>query len=171
MLMVKRRGSEPKFFKKMASSNRRKSSNDRLMVREEITEDKVVIKKEILDYYQNLYIEFELWRPTADFEDLASLNEEEKDWLESPFEEQVVLAALNSCAPDKAAGPDGYTMAFFQKAWNFFKLEVLNALSYFHQNCHMVKSCNASFIALIPKKKGATELRDYTPVSLIGSVL
>lgn len=34
----------------------------------------------------------------------------------------------------------------------------------------MVKSCNASFIALIPKKKGAMELRDYRSISLIGSL-
>lgn len=34
----------------------------------------------------------------------------------------------------------------------------------------MVRSYNASFIALIPKKKGAMKLRDYMPISLIGSV-
>ncbi|CAN4121478.1 unnamed protein product [Withania somnifera] len=33
----------------------------------------------------------------------------------------------------------------------------------------MVRSCKASFIALIPKKKGALELRDFRPISLIGS--
>lgn len=33
-----------------------------------------------------------------------------------------------------------------------------------------MKSCNATFIALIPKKKGVVELRDYRPISLIGSV-
>ncbi|CAN4122179.1 unnamed protein product [Withania somnifera] len=34
----------------------------------------------------------------------------------------------------------------------------------------MVRSCNASIIALISKKKVVEELRDYRPVSLIGSV-
>lgn len=34
----------------------------------------------------------------------------------------------------------------------------------------MVKSCNATFIALIPKKKGAIESRDCRPISLIDSV-
>lgn len=34
----------------------------------------------------------------------------------------------------------------------------------------MVRSYNASFIALIPKKKGAMELRDYKPINLIGSI-
>lgn len=34
----------------------------------------------------------------------------------------------------------------------------------------MVRSYNASFIALIPKKKDAMELRDYKPINLIGSI-
>lgn len=34
----------------------------------------------------------------------------------------------------------------------------------------MVRSSNASFIALVPKKKGAIELKDYRPISLISSV-
>lgn len=75
-----------------------------------------------------------------------------------------------ACAPDKAPGPDGYTMAFFQKSWCFIKEDILAAFNFFHQNCQMVRSCNASFIALIPKKKGVVELKDYRPISLIGSV-
>lgn len=34
----------------------------------------------------------------------------------------------------------------------------------------MVKPYNASFIVLIPKKKGAKEQKDYRPISLIGNV-
>lgn len=70
-----------------------------------------------------------------------------------------MLAALMSCAPDKSPGPDGFTMAFYQKAWGIIKPDLMGAISHFHQHCHMVKSCNASFIALIPKKKGAIELK------------
>lgn len=87
--------------------------------------------------------------------------------LEKAFEEEEVHAVVQSCAPDKAPGPDGFTMAFFQKTWDFIKPEVMGALNHFHQQCYMVRSCNASFIALIPKKKGAIELRDYRPISLI----
>lgn len=57
-------------------------------------------------------------------------------------------------------------MAFFQKAWEVIKYEVIGALNHFHHNCHMVKFYNASFIALIPKKKGAIELKDYKLVLL-----
>jgi len=74
-----------------------------------------------------------------------------------------------SCAPDKSP-PDGFTMAFYQKAWEIIKPDLMGTISHFHHQCHMVKSCNASFIALVPKKKGAIELKDFRPISLIGSV-
>nr|XP_016504797.1 PREDICTED: uncharacterized protein LOC107822745 [Nicotiana tabacum] len=44
-------------------------------------------------------------------------------------------------------------MALFQRAWEFIKADIMGALNYFHQHCYMVRSSNASFIALIPKKK------------------
>ena len=32
------------------------------------------------------------------------------------------------------------------------------------------KSLNATFIALVPKKNGASNIRDFRPISLVGSV-
>lgn len=136
----------------------------------EVIDDKELIKKEILNYYHNLYTENEVWRPTTNFEEVARISAVDNEMLEAVFDEEEVHAVIQSCAPNKAPGPNGFTMAFFQKAWEFIKPEVLGALNHFHQHCHMIKSCNASFITLIPKKKGAMELRDYRPISLIGSV-
>ncbi|KAG5614537.1 hypothetical protein H5410_014361 [Solanum commersonii] len=39
----------------------------------------------------------------------------------------------------------------------------------FHEQEIFEKSFNATFIVLIPKKKGANELRDFRPISLIGN--
>lgn len=43
-------------------------------------------------------------------------------------------------------------------------------LKNFHSNEFFEKSFNASYVALIPKKNEARELKDFTPISLIGSV-
>ena len=40
----------------------------------------------------------------------------------------------------------------------------------FHQHCKFEKSLNATFIALIPKKNGASNIRDFRPISLVGSL-
>lgn len=83
---------------------------------DDIIEDKVQIRDEILRYYLELYEEAEPWRPSTVFEELSTLNAEESEDVESPFDEVEVLAALNPCAPDKAPGPVGYTMFFFSKS-------------------------------------------------------
>lgn len=77
---------------------------------------------------------------------------------------------IKMCTADKDPGPDGFTMAFFQEAWEIMKKEVIETMIHLHHNCHMVTYVNDSFIALIPKKKGAVELKDYRPISLISSV-
>jgi hypothetical protein len=40
----------------------------------------------------------------------------------------------------------------------------------FHEHEMFKKSLNATFIALIPKKIGQLEERDFRPISLVGSV-
>jgi len=46
----------------------------------------------------------------------------------------------------------------------------MGTLQYFHEHHVFEKSLNATFVALIPKKAGAVELRDFRPISLISGV-
>lgn len=61
-------------------------------------------------------------------------------------------------------------MTFYQKRWNVIKTDALGAMHHFHQHCYMVRSNNTSFTAPVPKKKGAFDLREHRPISLMGSV-
>lgn len=40
----------------------------------------------------------------------------------------------------------------------------------FYKKGSFARSLNSTFIALIPKKKGAEEIKDFRPISLLGSV-
>ena len=40
----------------------------------------------------------------------------------------------------------------------------------FHDHSKFVKSLNTTFLVLIPKKLGAEDLRDFRPISLVGSL-
>lgn len=159
-----------KYFQNMANARRRCNNIDKLFIRGHTTEGKLEIKEEILNFYQQLYRENEPWRPSARFENLAGITEVESSWMERGFEEDEIYTVIKSCAADKAPGPDGFTMAFFKHAWEIIKHEIISALNYFHLHCHMVKSINATFISLIPKKKGAIELKDFRPISLVSSI-
>lgn len=70
----------------MANSHRRSNCIDKLRAGDAI-EDTDSIKTEILKFYENLNIEHENWRPSPDFEGLASISEEQKTIPEMAFTE------------------------------------------------------------------------------------
>ena len=71
---------------------------------------------------------------------------------------------------DKAPGPDGFPMAFFQACWDVIKLDLMEVFQFFFERGQFEKSLNATFISLIPKKSDAVEVKDFRPISLIGGV-
>ena len=71
---------------------------------------------------------------------------------------------------DKAPGPDGFSLAFYHHCWRVVKRDVLAVFEEFNQHSKFEKSLNATFIALIPKKNGVSNIRDFRPISLVGSV-
>nr|XP_016508236.1 PREDICTED: uncharacterized protein LOC107825833 [Nicotiana tabacum] len=72
---------------------------------------------------------------------------------------------MSSCASDKAPGPDGFSLAFFQLCWDTIKGELMEAIEYFHMNGAFERSINAFFITIVPKKEGASCIRDYRPIN------
>ena len=71
---------------------------------------------------------------------------------------------------DKAPGPDGFTMGFFQSCWEVVKADIMAFLDDFHGGYSFEKSLNATFVSLIPKKTEAMEIKDFRPISLVGGV-
>ena len=48
--------------------------------------------------------------------------------------------------------------------------DILAVCNEFHEHCQFEKSLNATFVSLISKKHGADELKDFRPISLVGSM-
>ena len=71
---------------------------------------------------------------------------------------------------DKDPGLDGFSLAFYHHCWGVVERDVLAVFEEFYQYSKFEKSLNATFIALIPKKNGASNIRDFRPISLVGSV-
>jgi hypothetical protein len=78
-----------------------------------------------------------------------------------------VVSVVNG---DKALGPDGFSMAFFQACWDVLSSDIMAVFNDFHARSWFEKSLNASFISLIPKAPGAISLKDFQPISLVGGV-
>ncbi|RVW39225.1 LINE-1 retrotransposable element ORF2 protein [Vitis vinifera] len=86
------------------------------------------------------------------------------------FTEEEIFAALMGMNGDKAPGPDGFTIAFWQSSWELVKEEIMELFREFYDQCSFAKSLNSTFIVLIPKKGGAEDLGDFRPISLLGGL-
>ena len=59
---------------------------------------------------------------------------------------------------------------FFQHFWDMLEADLLIFFNQFHENGAIAGELGATFISLIPNKYGASLIKDYRPISLIGSL-
>nr|GEW17485.1 RNA-directed DNA polymerase, eukaryota, reverse transcriptase zinc-binding domain protein [Tanacetum cinerariifolium] len=90
--------------------------------------------------------------------------------LESDVSNEEIKRAVWDCGIDKSPGPDGFTFGFYRRSWNLIENDVYDVVKYFFTYGVIPKGCNSSFIALIPKIPDANTVKDFRPISLIGSL-
>jgi hypothetical protein len=134
------------------------------------TSDLELISSHIVNFYDALFSEPISWRPRVDNLEFEALSIDEAASLEDPFEEREVREVINSMDRDKAPGPDGFSLAFFQDCWEVVKGDIMVVFADFQSHGKFVKSINSTFILLIPKFHGAKEIKDFRPISLVGGV-
>jgi hypothetical protein len=64
-------------------------------------------------------------------ENFNSIDEGERVWMEREFEEEEVWEVVRKMKGDKAPGPDGFSMAFFQKCLEVIKKDLMAFLRSF----------------------------------------
>ncbi|GJQ98571.1 RNA-directed DNA polymerase, eukaryota [Tanacetum coccineum] len=74
------------------------------------------------------------------------------------------------CGISKSPGPDGFTFEFYHKYWSLIDHDVVAAVTSFFSTGSFPPGCNSSFITLIPKSQEAKMVKDFRPISLIGSM-
>jgi hypothetical protein len=62
---------------------------------------------------------------------------------------------------DKALGPDGFSKDLFQRCWSVVKEDITKFLQHSHDKGKFEISLNATSIALILKKLGAVNVKDF----------
>jgi hypothetical protein len=159
-----------KFFHSIANSNRRYNSIDSLLIGDTLSSNQSDIGEHVVEFYKKLFSEPFQWRPKVDGLSIDSILESEARWLERAFEEEEVRKVVLAMNGDKALGPDGFSMAFFQTCWDVLSWDIMKVFHDFHARGWFEKSLNASFISLIPKAPGVISLKDFRPISLVGSI-
>ncbi|GJW66412.1 RNA-directed DNA polymerase, eukaryota, reverse transcriptase zinc-binding domain protein [Tanacetum coccineum] len=101
-----------------------------------------MVKKSFLDHFSNRFSKPNSSRIKLDLVFPKQLSSMQSDDLERPVTYYEVKAAVWDCGTNKSPGLDGT----------------------------FPRGCNSSFIALIPKTQNANLVKDYRPISLIGSI-
>jgi hypothetical protein len=122
-----------KFFHQVANANRRNNSIDSLVVNGSATSDMAIIGDHIVNYYDTLFTEPLNWRPRLDNLEFDRLSDSEALSLEDPFEEKEVWEVIKGMDRDKAPGPDGFSMAFFQDCWDVIKGDFMAVFADFYE--------------------------------------
>jgi hypothetical protein len=121
VLYGSRRGTRHKFFHRVANSHRKFNHVDSLNINGAMSKKPLEIKEHIVHFYNKLYFEQCSWRPRVDGVSFLSIDADEIIWLEREFEDEEVWDVVRHMNGDKAPGPNGFTMAFFQKCWEILK--------------------------------------------------
>ncbi|GKA69408.1 RNA-directed DNA polymerase, eukaryota, reverse transcriptase zinc-binding domain protein [Tanacetum coccineum] len=90
--------------------------------------------------------------------------------MERRISKEEVKRAVWDCGVDKSPGPDGFSFSFYRHFWPVIEKDVFEAVDYFFMYGEIPNGCNSNFIALIPKILDANMVKDFRPISLIGSL-
>jgi hypothetical protein len=113
-----------KYFHSMANSHRRFNSIDSLMIEGNLSNNQAKISEDIVKFYQKIFEEHCQCRLRVDGLVFDQILEHEACWLEREFKEEEVRKVVLAIDGDKARGPDGFSIAFFQVCWEVVKEDI-----------------------------------------------
>jgi len=90
--------------------------------------------------------------------------------LEEPVTSEEVKEALLSCDVSKAPGYDGFNINCLRHVWPVIGEEFSQYILQFFETGILSPNVNTTWVTMIPKKKTVVEVKDYRPISMVGSV-
>ncbi|XP_055959750.1 uncharacterized protein LOC130014830 [Mercurialis annua] len=128
------------------------------------------IKQRTHAFYKALYKKNSQVSFTLDSLPIESLTDLQAASLLMPFAEEEIVTTLMSCDEKKAPAPDGFNYFFYKKSWKIFRQDFLKLFKEFFHSASFPIGINTAFLVLIPKFQGASDIKDFRPISLINGV-
>jgi hypothetical protein len=158
------------YFHKKAEARKHYKEVMEVQVQDKIIADPNGIKQATYDTFEKLYTapkDVELDQQAYPLTLIPKLiNADINSKLTSEITQQEIKEALDQMNPDKAPGPDGFTAKFYQHCWEIIKKDLSKMIQKSQKVSKMGGSTNSSFLALIPKEKGAISFNKFRPISL-----
>ncbi|GJV61055.1 RNA-directed DNA polymerase, eukaryota [Tanacetum coccineum] len=129
-----------------------------------------LVKSEFLSHFKNQFDQPQEDQFWYNINFLNKLSSDQQADLEIEVSKEEIKRAVWDYEIDKSPGPDCFTFGFYRRYWKLIEIDVVNAVTYFFHHCFFPKGGNSSFIALISKTTNANMVKDFRPISLIGSL-
>jgi hypothetical protein len=99
-----------------------------------------------------------------------NVSEEENEELVIPFLVEEIHYALFQMEKNKATGPDGFPIEFYQTCCQFIRQDILDLFMDFYANSLDIKRLNYGIITWIPKIKDAAGIQQFRPICLLNCI-
>lgn len=99
----------------------------------------------------------------------SNVTQEINSKLIQEIEEEEVHSAIWSLHPDKAPGPDGFSISFYREFWHLIKKDLLKMIRWSLRKGKLGGSTNSTYLALIPKENRPSTFSRFRPISLCNS--
>ena len=103
-----------RFFHRMANAHRSNNSLDKIKIDGVWLLEEQEMREGVAHAYQQMLFEDSGWKADTGRLQLDQISQQEAENLEIPFSKNEIQLALMEMNGDKAPGPDGFTMAFWQ---------------------------------------------------------
>ena len=120
------------FFHRMTIAHRINNSLDKIKINGVRLTEEQDVREGVANTYHQMLSGNSNWKADISGLQLDHLSLQEAENLEIPFFEEEVYFALMKMNGDKASGPDGFTVAFWQNYWDFVKEEIMEMFKDFH---------------------------------------
>nr|GFA61392.1 RNA-directed DNA polymerase, eukaryota, reverse transcriptase zinc-binding domain protein [Tanacetum cinerariifolium] len=129
-----------------------------------------LVKKEFLNHFKNRFGRPNKTRHVLVTKFPPQLNSMQRMDMEADVTIEEIKNAVWDCGTNKSLGPNEFSFDFYRRFWYVIQKDVMAAVKCFFHYRSIPKGCNSSFKALIPKIHGAKMVKDFRPISLIGSL-
>lgn len=157
-----------KFFRMTTIQRRCRNRITRLRLTDDSwIEDEDQIGNNFAQFYSDLFKSTEGRNFTHILEGIDTLiSDEDNSFLMRVISNEEIKSAVFELGDTKAPGPDGFTGAFYQKAWPTIGGQVCSLIKEFFDTGFPLEEINQTDMVFIPKKDCPETMSDYRPISL-----
>ncbi|GKB54511.1 RNA-directed DNA polymerase, eukaryota [Tanacetum coccineum] len=134
------------------------------------TESPNMVKREFFQHFKSRFDKPDVSRAYINMNYPKTISLDQQVELEFDVSKEEIKRAVWDYGTDKSPGPDGFTFRFYRRFWKIIENDLFEAVMQFFTYGDIPKGCNSSFIALISKILDANLVKDFRPISLIGSL-